>query len=87
MKVLVKEVEGQGLLSLIGKNVILFCMNYIYSGMLVGVNDTDVILEDAGIVYETGELSAKSFKDFQRFGVAEHRIRTSAIESYGERAK
>ena len=81
-----KLVEGQGLVALLGKNVVVFCMNYIYAGKLVGVNDTDIILQDAGIVYETGELNAKNFKDFQKFGVSEHRIRTSAIESYGERS-
>jgi len=37
-------------------------------------------------VYETGELRAKNFKDFQKFGVSKYRIRTSAIESYGERS-
>ena len=40
MKVLVetKEVEKEGFLSLLGKNVEIFCGVYIYAGKLVGVN-------------------------------------------------
>ena len=47
MKKLVKveEVQGEGLVGLMGENVTLFCMNYIYTGRLVGVNDTFVKLE------------------------------------------
>lgn len=49
MKKLVKveEIEGEGLLSLLGENVTLFCQIYIYSGKLIGVNDTCVLLENA----------------------------------------
>ena len=46
----VVEVEGEGLVKLMGENVMLFCLNYIYSGKLVGVNEKDVLLEDASIV-------------------------------------
>lgn len=80
--VTVTEVEGQGLEALLGQKVTLFCMNYIYAGKLVGVNTTDVLLEDAYVVYETGAFSAGSFKDAQRIS-GEWRIRTAAIESYG----
>jgi len=82
--VTVQEVEGQGLEALLGKTVQLWCMNYVYSGKLVGVNEHDVILEDAGVVYESGELRGKSFKDFQLLPGKEWRVRTAAIESYGE---
>ena len=78
----VVEVEGEGLVSLLGENVILFCMNYIYSGKLAGVNEKDVLLEDARIVYETGDLCDKEFKDAQKLPHA-HYVRTSAIESFG----
>lgn len=37
MKKLIQEVEGEGLIALLGKRVTLFCMNYIYTGDLVGV--------------------------------------------------
>src|SRR5208282_5297819 len=52
--VTVTEVEGEGLEALLGQNVLLFCLNYIYTGKLVGVNSTFVKLEGAKIVYETG---------------------------------
>ena len=60
-----------------------WCLNYIYAGKLVGVNDKFVLLGDnAFVVYETGALTADTYKDAQAFG-REHRVRTSAIESYG----
>lgn len=84
MKKLVQVVdaEGQGLEALLGQPVVLFCLNYIYAGELIGVNVTDVILKDAKIVYETGPLGGK-FKDAQALPAGEWRVRTSAIESYG----
>lgn len=61
----VQEVEGEGLLGLMGQRVTLFCLNYIYTGTLVGVNDSCVMLEDAAIVYETGAFHEKEWKDAQ----------------------
>ena len=34
----IQEVEGEGLMSLLGEQVILFCMNYFYAGKLVKVS-------------------------------------------------
>ena len=62
----VQEVDGEGLVGLMGQRVTLFCANYIYTGNLTGVNDTCVLLEDAGIVYETGSFTEKNWKDYQR---------------------
>ena len=84
--VTVQEVDGEGLVSLLGKPVMLFCLNYIYAGTLVGVNEHDVLLEDAGIVYETGKLKDAGFTDFQKFSSKQHYVRIAAIESYGEHA-
>jgi hypothetical protein len=83
MKKLVKvqEVEGEGLVGLMGEKVMLFCMNYIYAGKLVGVNEKDVLLEEASIVYETGALTAKEFEDAQKTPAPLY-VRTAAIESY-----
>lgn len=78
----VTEVSDQGLDALLGERVTFFCANYIYYGTLTGVNTTDIILEDAYIVYETGAFDASTFKDAQRLG-KEWRIRTASIESYG----
>lgn len=77
----VQEVEGEGLISLLGEKVMLFCLNYIYAGKLAGVNEKDVLLEEASIVYETGELKAKKFTDAQETPGPLY-VRTSAIESY-----
>lgn len=81
MKRLIEEVEGEGLVRLIGQRVTLFCLNYIYTGKLVGVNTDDVLLHDAAIVYETGAFTASAWKDAQALPNAVY-VRTSAIESY-----
>ena len=85
MKTLVQvsEVEGEGLVGLLGKTVTLFCMNYIYTGKLVGVNDTCVKLDDASIVYETGPLTTKEWKDAQRLPNSVY-VQTTSIEMFGE---
>ena len=84
MKKLVKceEVEGQGLLALLGERVAVWCVNYIYSGVLSGVNTHDIELTDACVVYETGPLQGK-FKDAQDLPKGPWYIRTACIESYG----
>ena len=61
----VQEVEGEGLLGLLGEVITLFCLNYIYTGKLVGVNSDCVLLESPKIVYETGSFSEKAWKDAQ----------------------
>ena len=42
MKKIVQEVEGEGLVKLLGERVTLFCANYIYTGKLEGVNESCV---------------------------------------------
>lgn len=79
----VVETDGDGLVSLMGKRVQLWCMNYIYAGVLVGVNEKDVALRDAGVVYETGELRGDEASDLQLLPGPEWFVRTAAIESYG----
>ena len=89
MKRIVETVEtnDDGLEALLGENVEIWCLNYIYAGKLIGVNCSDIILEDAVVVYETGELGAKEFKDAQKLNPKEWRIRTRTIESYGKTIK
>ena len=62
----VTEVQGEGLEALLGQNVMLLCLNYIYTGKLIGVNDSCVLLENPSIVYETGAWGDKSYKDSQK---------------------
>lgn len=85
MKVMqeIVEVSGEGLEGLIGKEITVFCANYIYIGKLVGVNTKDIKLENAAIVYETGPLNGNHRKDAQSFGSKYQYIRTNSIESYG----
>ena len=84
MKKLVRceEVEGEGLLALMGQVVTLFCVNYFWTGELVGVNDDCVLLRKPKIVYETGDFSDKSWKDAQALPNDMY-VMKSAIEAFG----
>lgn len=86
MKMIIKEEVNEGLESLLGKKVLVFCLNYIYSGVLVGVNTTCIKLDDAGIVYETGAFTSDKFTDFQKVGHPIY-VQTAAIESFSETKK
>jgi hypothetical protein len=85
MKKLVKveEVQGEGLIGLMGENVTLFCLNYIYTGRLVGVNDAYIKLEKAAVVYETGAFCDPKFKDSQSLP-NDWYVQISSIESFGK---
>lgn len=85
MKKLVKveEVQGEGLTGLMGEKVTLFCLNYIYTGKLVGVNDSYIRLEKASVVYETGPFNDSNYKDVQALP-HDWYIQISAIESFGK---
>jgi len=85
MKVVKREVEiveVEGLASLLGERVLLMCANYFYEGILTGVNNTCVLLEDVGIVYETGPWSETGFKDRQQLPHPRY-VQNTFIESYG----
>ena len=77
----VTEVEGEGLMSLLGQRVTLFCLNYIYAGKLAGVNETCVLLEEAAIVYETGAFTDSKWKDAQGLPSPLY-VMLGAIESF-----
>jgi hypothetical protein len=79
----VQEVEGEGLVGLLGEKVILFCMNYFYAGTLAGVNSDCVLLEDAGIVYETGAFTDKAWKDLQKIHEPLY-VRIALIEAFAK---
>ncbi len=83
MKVLVETKEGEGLESFMGQVVTLFCGVYIYTGKMVGVNETCVKLEDARIVYETGPFDDKKWKDAQALPTKTWYVTTHSIESFG----
>ncbi len=82
MKKIIEEQGNEGLESLLGENVTLFCCRYIYNGKLKGVSETDVLLENASIVYETGSFKEKNWKDIQKISDKWY-ISRQSIESYG----
>lgn len=82
-KIIEVDSKTEGLEALLGENVVLICVNYIYAGKLVGVNETFVQLDGAAIVYETGEWTCTTWKDAQRLPSAKWQVRTSAVESWG----
>ncbi len=77
----VQEVAGEGLVGMMGQRITVWCMNYIYTGDLVGVNDDCILLDNAGIVYETGPLGDKKWGDMQALPHACY-IMKRAIESF-----
>lgn len=66
MKRLIDDDGKDPLVSLIGQVLTFFCMNYIYTGTLIGVNGDCVLLESPSIVYETGAFTETNWKDAQR---------------------
>ena len=82
MKKIIEDVQGEGLVKLLGERVTLFCLNYIYTGLLVGVNEVCVLLTDSAIVYETGPFTDPKWKDAQALP-HEIYVMVAAIESFG----
>ena len=78
----VETIDGEGLMALLGERVTLFCAIYIYTGKLIGVNDTFVKLEDASVVYETGPYTDKVWKDAQKLP-NDWYVQIGMIESFG----
>lgn len=82
MKKIIEEKEGEGFEKLLGEKITVFCANYIYTGKLMGVNETCILLTDPSIVYETGSFSEKHWKDAQALP-HDWYILVNAIESFG----
>ena len=76
------EVENEGLLALMDEVITIFSLNYIYTGKLIGVNDTCVLLENPSIVYETGPFTDKKWKDAQALPHQWY-VQIQCIESFG----
>lgn len=79
----VTEVDGEGLLSLLGEKVLLLCANYFYTGKLIGVNETCVQLESPEIVYQTGDWKAAKYADAQSLNMKTLYVQVGAIEAFG----
>ncbi|MFQ5449024.1 MAG: hypothetical protein ACE5E9_00255 [Nitrospinaceae bacterium] len=74
--------KEEGLQKLMGKRVTLFCVNYIYTGRLAGLDSQCVLLSEPAIVYETGPLTTKGWKDVQSLP-GKWYVQLSSIESFG----
>lgn len=83
MKKIIEEVAGEGLESLLGERITLFCLNYIYTGRLKGVNETCVLLEEPSIVYETGPWNTKTWQDAQALPNSIY-VMLSCVEAFGK---
>ncbi len=72
-----------GLAGLEGEEVFLLCANYFYAGTLAGVNQEAgcLCLENARIVYETGQWSDAQWKDAQKIGQRLF-VQLASIESF-----
>lgn len=82
MKKLIEETGESAMESLMGEVITIFSLNYIYTGKLVGVNDTCCLLESPKLVYETGAFSDKKWKDAQDLP-NEIYIQYNCIEAFG----
>lgn len=78
----VQEVANEGLVSLLGQTVTLFCTRYIYTGKLIGINDSCVLLEEVLIVYETGPLQEKKWSMAEKLP-NNWCVQLQSIESFG----
>lgn len=80
----VQEVEKEGFLALLGQVITVYCTGFIYTGKLVGVNDSCIKLSGASIVYDTGSFTNKSWTTSEKFpGTGDWYIQCSSIESFG----
>lgn len=79
----VVEEENEGLVSLLGKRVLIMSAGYFYEGELEGVNDTCIKLKDPKIVYSTGDWSDKAYSDVQPMHADSWYISIGLIESFG----
>ncbi len=78
----VVEVENEGMMALLGERITVYCINYIYTGILEGVNKDCILLVDPFIVYETGPHDEKNWADAQALPNNLY-VMLNAIESFG----
>jgi hypothetical protein len=82
MRKIVEEQSGEGFEKLLGEVITVFAANYIYTGKLIGVNESCILLTKPSIVYETGSMTDKVWKDAQPLP-HDWYIQIEAIESFG----
>lgn len=80
----IHELDGEGLDLLLGERVLILCAGYFYEGLLVGVSETFVKLEDPSIVYSVGAWTDKLYSDIQKLNQKEWYVQRGLIESFGK---
>ena len=80
----VTEVENEGLISFLGKRTFIVAQSYFYEGILTGVNDTCVLLEDANFVLESGDFTKDKLAYAEKIKSGKIYISVSHIESFFE---
>lgn len=83
MKRIIETQDVSGLEALMGEKVLLMCANYFYAGKLVGVNTSVVELEDAAVVYQTGEWKSKEYAEQEKLHAKVWYVQVASIESFG----
>lgn len=83
MKRVIVQSTNEGLESLLGEKVTIFCTRYIYTGILTGLNDNFCLLTNPYIVYETGAWDKKDWADAQKLPKDEWYIMLHSIEGFG----
>tara|TARA_Y100000296_G_C5025984_1_gene182282 strand:- start:12 stop:323 length:312 start_codon:yes stop_codon:yes gene_type:complete len=67
--------------ALLGKYCLIMCLNYIYAGIVSGVNSSVLLLKDPELVYQTGDWEGTSWEDSQKLPTDECRIGLGHIEN------
>jgi hypothetical protein len=83
MKKIITEEQNEGMESLLGEIITVFCCRYIYTGKLTGIDNDCILLENPSIVYETGEFDNKEWGDVQKLPQDKWYIQKASIESFG----
>jgi hypothetical protein len=82
MRKLVED-ANEGMESLLGETVTIFCANYFYTGKLSGVNDDCIKIDEPEIVYDTGSWSKKAYENTERMVALDSLyIQKNAIEAF-----
>ena len=77
-----ENAEG-ALEELLGQTITVFCCRYIYTGKLVAIYDDTILLDDSGIVYETGAFDTKDWERMEKLPHNKWYVSKQSIESYG----
>lgn len=67
----------------IGSNVVVWCINYIYAGKLEEVGDLTIVLSNAHLIFDAGNLQGETFNQYEKIKAKEWRIFLGAVESFG----